>query len=121
MPGAKSVLQSILDTTFKLHFNFLPFALMWMVKLNLELQRQKPLIATNLKRVIDLFKGILKSYIGSDVFSSTELSAIKEDNPRNFKPLEKVYFGANVDAMIKNGIHIDPGELHGFKLKAVDC
>ena len=94
--------------------------LTWIVKLNLELQREKPQIATLLQNAKKLCEAILKFYIRVDVLNNTEFSAIKEDYPRNFKPLEDVYFGAKVDAFIKSGTRIDPGELYTFRLRALD-
>ncbi|XP_051165674.1 uncharacterized protein LOC127284325 [Leptopilina boulardi] len=118
--SARPILEALHNPAYKLYFKFLSHALTWTVKLNLQLQREKPQIATLLKSVTEIYKSILKCFIKSDILSSTDLSRIQVDYPRNFKPLEEMYFGAKVDAFIKSDTAIDPRELHNFRLRALD-
>jgi hypothetical protein len=69
---------------------------------NQELQSETPKIPILLDRVACLYKLILKCFIQNDVIQRTNFCLIDVRNPRNYKQIENIYFGGNVDTFLKN-------------------
>ncbi|KAJ8915278.1 hypothetical protein NQ315_014786 [Exocentrus adspersus] len=121
--NTKHIMDSLENPIYKIYFTFLSYILDQVNRLNLEFQSEKPKLHLLLKRSSDLYRSILRNYITQEVVIGQTLNNINPSNPRIFLPLEKVYFGANVEVLIKTYCDRNPQgsiEIKNFKICALD-
>ena len=120
LPTTKNILNGLNNDAFKIYFLFLSYTLELVTKINLEFQSESPQLPYLLERVTNLYKIILRSFIKKDVLKRTKLSDIYLENPDNYISLDEMYFGAKIDAFLKNSeTKLEKKELHDFKLRAL--
>ncbi|KAJ8912030.1 hypothetical protein NQ315_000523 [Exocentrus adspersus] len=87
--------------------------------LSLQAASEKPKIHMILKRVTDLYRSILRNYIKKEYIDNIDFKDVDSNNPRHFMPLEKIYYGANVEILISQQT-LDKNDLHNFRIRALD-
>lgn len=66
----------------------------------------------------DLYRNILRNFLKKDYLDQVRLQVVDPSNPRNFIPLDDIYFGAKTELLIKSG-KIEAKEVHNFKTHAL--
>lgn len=69
----------------------------------MEFQSQKPQLCNIYIRIETICKTILKNFMNNAYVESRFFLKINENNVSQYKPLEKIYLGTGVNAMLKNG------------------
>lgn len=120
LPTTKNILNGLNNNAFKIYFLFLSYVLELITKINLEFQSESPQLPYLLERVTNLYKIILRSFIKKDILKRKNISDILLENPDNYILLNEMYFGAKIDAFLKNSeSKLEKKELHDFKLRAL--
>lgn len=94
--ACENILQRLNDPTTKLYLQFLDFVLPVFNSLNKQMQSETSQIPVLHKSVSSCFRTIVDCYMRDDYLKKTPLSNIAPCDPRQFKPLPSVYFGAKV-------------------------
>jgi hypothetical protein len=94
--AAENILSKLNNPVTKLFFQFLEFALPFFTNLNKEMQSEIPKLHLLYKNVCNVLKTIFDCFIDRDYLQNTSIKFINFNNPRNYLPLETMYFGANV-------------------------
>ncbi|CAG9828139.1 unnamed protein product [Diabrotica balteata] len=95
---AKSILENLNNPQIKLYLEFLLYALPFFNKLNLIMQSEKPQIHIIFEEVAATVKTIMDCYIKDNLLNNHDIINIDFKNPRNFRPLEDMYFGATINS-----------------------
>ncbi|CAH1106779.1 unnamed protein product [Psylliodes chrysocephalus] len=82
--------------------------------INIEFQSVNPRLHQLLPRVTSVYEQILKNYLQQEYVLKNKPDEINLNNPRNFQPIENIYFGVRVDELI-NESQIDSDDLHNFR------
>lgn len=113
------ILNNLHDSIYKVNFLFLSYVLEIVNKLNVEFQSEKCKIYLLNDRVSALYKTILRNYLKKQYIDQTGLEKIDVINPRNFLPVEEIYYGARVQVILTSG-QINDIEMHTFRLRCLD-
>lgn len=112
------ILSALKNPIFKLYFLFLSYSLDLINKMNREFQSDGIKIQYLIKRITTLYKTILQNFIISERIGD-DLDNLDVSNPRNFLPLENMYFGAQCELFILE-TYVDKSDLQNFRLKCLD-
>lgn len=117
---AENILQKLQDIQNKLYFQFLEYVLPFFNQLNREMQSESPKIHNLFEKVTTVLRTIFDCFLKRDYIVTTPIANIDFKNPRNFLPLENMYFGANVVATLSKSQNILPLQIENFKLRCLD-
>lgn len=117
--AAENILQKLNDPTTKLFLQFLDFVLPFFTNLNKEMQSESPKIHILYKNVTNILKTIYDCFINRNILNTTSVENVDYKNPRNFLPIEDIYFGANVLKSISEN-KLSPDQLHFFRTRCLD-
>lgn len=118
--ACENILQKLNDPATRLYLQFLDFILPLFNNLNLKMQSESPQIHIMYHEVSTTLRTILDCYIKDEHLSKTALMNVQYKNPSNFKPLEEVYFGAQVPITIRKTQNISNQEVTNFKVRCLD-
>lgn len=118
--SSHNILESLKNPIYKLYFYFLSYILDIINKLNIEFQSEKNKLHLLLKRTSSLYKNILRNFLAPDYLKINEnsLKNIDPKNPKNFLPIEKIYFGTRVELFSYE--NINKTEVNNFRLKCLE-
>lgn len=117
--AAENILLKLNDPTSKLFLQFLDFVLPFFTNLNRNMQSESPKLHRIYRDVCNVLKTILDCFIKRDYLINTPLEQIDFKNPRNYMPLEEVYFGGSVNTTILEG-RVTSEQLHIFRTRSLD-
>ncbi|KYN50089.1 hypothetical protein ALC62_00117, partial [Cyphomyrmex costatus] len=115
---AKSILQKLQDPLTKMFLMFLEFVLPIFNNLNRELQSTSPQIHNLHKRICTIYKTLLEYFIKRTVIQRTSIFLINVNDPQNYLPLEEIYMGAKILAVLYNK-HFDSQQLHVLRTRCL--
>lgn len=116
--AASTIHNALNNVIFKLYLTFLAYILPLITKLNLEFQAERPQLYNIYDRIQTTTKTIFKNFMKSNYIDSAPFLEWDELNSRQYKPLEEIYLGANVDFIIKSQ-NSSNHEIHDFRLKCL--
>lgn len=97
------------------------YALELVTKINMELQSESPQVPHLLDKITNLYKTLLKNFIDNKIRNRIgDDLKINIHNPSNHLPLEKIYYGAKVELIVKNSTKISKMELENFRVRCLD-
>lgn len=88
--------------------------------MNIEFQAENSKLPLLLDHLTALFKTILKSFIKPEVLKRNKIHKICVTDPNNYRSIDEIYLGANVDMELKNNTLLNFAEIKKFKLRALD-
>ncbi|KAJ8968820.1 hypothetical protein NQ314_002082 [Rhamnusium bicolor] len=117
IPAANMILNHLNQLETKLYLEFLEFILPTFNVLNAIMQSETPKIQIIYREVTAAVKTILDCYIKEDIMKKNKTNVYDIDfkNPRNFLPIDKMYF----EAKTQNS-SLDNYVLNGVKIKCLD-
>ncbi|XP_043270743.1 uncharacterized protein [Venturia canescens] len=118
LQAANTIMYTLKNPMFKLYFSFLSYVLGLINRLNLEFQSRDSLLYCLLDRVMEVYRTLLKNYLKTEYVMKTSTQSIDPGNVREYKPIEELYLGARVEAML-TGIQGYADEIRDFKLRTL--
>lgn len=99
--NASAILSAMKNPIFKLYFLFLSYVLDLINKLNLEFQSEKLRVHKISETTLSLYRTILSNYIQKGcIAAQSNLYSLDASDPRNFLPLEMIYYGAKCEIFL---------------------
>ncbi|XP_074038465.1 protein FAM200B-like [Leptinotarsa decemlineata] len=124
LPSGKQILNALTNHMYKLYLLFLSYVLKLINTVNVELQSSQSKVPLMLGKIKSLYKTFIKCFIKKEVIEDFErkssIDKINVTDPHNYIPIESTYFGAKVDALLKQDINIHMQELTSFKLRCLE-
>lgn len=115
---AANILQNLQDPLTKMFLMFLEFVLPIFNNLNRELQSATPQIHNLHKKMCTVYKTLLECFIKRTVIQQMPMSLININDPQNYLPLEEIYMGAKILAVLHNK-HFDSQQLHVLRTRCL--
>jgi len=115
---AENILQKLQDPLTKMFLMFLEFVLPIFNNLNWELQSATPQIHNLHKNMCTLYKTLLECFIKRTVIQQMPISLININDPQNYLPLEEIYMGAKILAILHNK-RFDNQQLHVLRTRCL--
>lgn len=108
--AAETIAGRLKEKYVKMYLQFLEFVLPFFHSLNIEMQSEDSKMHVLYERVAAVFKTFVEFFLKPDYLKKTQLEDINVYNPDNYRPLEEVYLGATLTAVLfqnKHGVKSD--------------
>ncbi|CAH1101950.1 unnamed protein product [Psylliodes chrysocephalus] len=93
---ADIILEKLRKPETKLYLDFLAYILPLFNQLNLLMQSEKPQLHRIYEEVTCVLKTLMDYFIKADILEKNMIYKIDYKNPRNFLPINDMYFGASI-------------------------
>ncbi len=118
--AADTILQRLSNPITKLYLLFLDFVLPVFNKVNKLMQSESTQIHVLYMSVASTLRTILSCYMKESYLSKTPLKQLRFRDPNNFKPIEEMYLGVNVDIELRSSAQYEKVAIDRFRLNCLE-
>lgn len=117
--GSRNYFEKIKRSDYKSIFTIFRFHFTFFTNLNKEMQSESPKLHLLYRNISNNLKSIFHYYINRKYLLKTPLEDVDYENPRNYLPIEHVYFGATgTKSLSENKLSAE--QLHFLRVRCLD-